>query len=72
LSKNPGVILLTAAQSAADGVESKQLRGLNGARKKMLVFKRVTPISAMMCDSRRFDWVGRANIVISSFCRCEF
>jgi hypothetical protein len=40
LSKNPGVILLTDARSLAAGVELKQLRGLNDARRKMLVFQR--------------------------------
>ena len=32
LEQNPGVILLTAAECAADGVEPEQFRCLNGLR----------------------------------------
>ena len=42
--QNLGVILPTAAQSAANGIEPKQFRCLNRRGRKMLVFQRASPL----------------------------
>ena len=43
LQQNLGVILLAAAQRAADGIEPEQFRGLNRLWRKMLVLQGASP-----------------------------